>query len=280
VTSNKSRESGVDLVVSFLRSPMMLARDQRAIFQRALPASELADHLRRGSLNLRDNVARIFIAARLAERHDAPLLFAEGWRCHAIARRATGTHHVTGSHMACLLLRMLQRRGLADPRIRVLRKDASRCTLQEVASVQETASSLGGALVLGVAGRACPSRRRAARYFHLRHVMGARVHDCWGELAAWRSVMTREECELALALQPSTPERVREILFEGTNWMLHLVSRAEELLRRPPVPLEVRLAHRLRRDAAPESDSKAGPATGPSLDDRSDALPADSVKGG
>jgi hypothetical protein len=131
VTSNKSRESGVDLVVSFLRSPMMLARDQRAIFQRALPASELADHLRRGSLNLRDNVARIFIAARLAERHDAPLLFAEGWRCHAIARRATGTHHVTGSHMACLLLRMLQRRGLADPRIRVLRKDASRCTLQE-----------------------------------------------------------------------------------------------------------------------------------------------------
>ena len=247
-TSDNNGESDVGLVVSFFRSPVVLAREQRAIFRRALPASEYSDSLRRAPLNLRANVARIFVAARLASRHHAPLLFAEGWRCHAIDRIGAGTCHVTGSYMACLLLKMLQRRRLADPRIRVLRRDTSRCTLEEVAGVQETASAMGASRVIGVAGRACPSRRRAARYFRLHGAVGVRVYDCWRVLGAWSSLMTPEQRDFASALWPSTPERVRETLFEGANWLLHGASRSEWHLRRPAVPLEIRLAHRLRRD--------------------------------
>jgi hypothetical protein len=60
--------------------------------------------------------------------------------------------------------------------------------------------------------------------------------------------MTPEQRAFASALWPSTPERLRETLVEGANWLLHGASRSEGLLRRPAVPLEVRLAHRLRPD--------------------------------
>lgn len=241
-------ESDAGLVVAFFRSPVVLDRDQRAIFRRALTASQHADRLRRASLNTRANLARIYVAARLASRHQAPLLFVEGWRVHAIDRAGTGTRHVTGSRMACLLLKMLQRRRLADPGIRVLRRDASRCTEEEVAAVRETASSMAASRVIGVAGRACPSRRRAARYFHLQGAEGVRVLDCWHLLGEWSPLMTPDQRAFASALRPSTPERLRDTLFEGANWLLHWASRSERLLRRPTVPLEVRLAHRLRRD--------------------------------
>lgn len=247
-TRGDNDDSDVGLVVSFFRSPVVLARDQQAIFRRALSASEYADHLRRAALNTRDNLARIFVAARLASRHRAPLLFVEGWRCHAIDRIGAGPRHVTGSHMACLLLKMLQRRRLADPQLRVLRRDASRCTLEEVAAVLETASAMGASRVIGIAGRSCPSRRRAARYFRLHGAVGVRVLDCWRLLGAWSSLVTPEQRGFASALWPSTPERLRETLVEGANWLLHGTSRSERLLRDPAVPLEVRLAHRLRRD--------------------------------
>ncbi len=249
-TGDNNGESDVGLVVSFFRSPVVLARDQRAIFRRALLASEFSDRLRRAPLNMRANVARIFVAARVASRHHAPLLFAEGWRCHAIDHVGAGTHHVTGSYMACLLLKMLQRRRLADPQIRVLRRDASRCTLEEVACVQQTASPRGAVRVIGVAGRACPSQRRAARYFRLHGVAGVRVYDCWRVLEAWSALMTPEQRDFAAALWPSASERVRETLFEGANWLLHWASWSERYVRRPAVPLEIRLAHRLRRDRA------------------------------
>jgi hypothetical protein len=250
-TAGHDRENGEGhpgLVVPFFHSPMVLAHDQRPIFQRRLTAAQHADHLRRASPTTRANVARIFVAARLASRHRAPLLFVEGWRTHSIARGGPGPHHVTGSRMARLLLKMLQRRGLADRGLRVLRRDASRCTEEEVAAVREAASSLGASRVVSVAGRACPSRRRAARYFRLQGADGARVLDCWRLLGAWRSTMTPDERAFASALAQSAPERLRGALVEGATWLLHWASLAETFLRRPAVSLEVRLAHRLRRD--------------------------------
>ena len=109
---------------------------------------------------------------------------------------------------------------------------------------------MGAARVIGVAGRACPSRRRAARYFRLHGAVGVRVYDCWRLLGEWRSLMTPEQRDFASALRPSAPERVGENLVEGANWLLHWASRSEWYLRRPAVPLEMRLAHRLRRDRA------------------------------
>lgn len=242
------RERDVDLVVPFFHAPVILTNDQRPIFERRLATSQHADHLRRASPTTRANVARIFVAARLASELRAPLLFVEGWRSQAIHRGGARTHHVTGSRMAHLLLKMLQRRGLADSALRVLRKDASRCTEEEVAAVRESASSMGASRVVGVAGRACPSQRRAARYLRLQGADGACVLDCWRLLEAWSSTMTPDERAFASALTQSAPERLRGALVEGASWLLHCASRGETLLRRPAIPLEVRLAHRLRRD--------------------------------
>lgn len=256
VAGDEAAGSGVDLVVSFFRSPVVLARDQRALFRRALPVFEHSDLLRETSLNLRDNVARIFVAARLASRHRAPLLFAEGWRCHVIDQTERDATRVTGSHLACLLLKMLQRRRLADPQLRVVRRDASRCTWEEVACALETASPEGAPRVVGVAGGACPSRRRAARYLRLAGGRGVRVYECWRVLDDWGPRLTPAERALVLALRPSATERVRETVFEGANWLLHWASRAEWSLRRPAIPLEVRLARCLRRDR--EADALGG----------------------
>ena len=241
-------ERDVALVVAFFHSPVVLAREQRALFERGLPASQHAEHVRRTSSVARANLARIFVAARVASLHRAPLLFVEGWRAQAVERGDKGTRHMTGSRMAHLLLRMLQRRRLADPALRVLRRDASRCTEEEVAAVQEHAAFLGASRVVGIAGRACPSRRRAARYFRLQEGHDACVLDGWRQLAAWRSTMTPDERAFAAALAQSAPERLQGALVEGASWLLHLVARAETLLRQPSTALEIRLAHRLRRD--------------------------------
>jgi hypothetical protein len=241
-------ERDVRLVVAFFHSPVVLAREQRALFERGLPASRHAEHVRRASPVARANLARIFVAARVASHHRAPLLFVEGWRAQAVQRGEKGTRHMTGSRMAHLLLRMLQRRKLADPALRVLRRDASRCTEEEVAAVQEDAAFPGASRMVGIAGRACPSRRRAARYFRLQGGHDAYVLDGWRQLGAWRSTMTPEERAFAVALAQSAPERLQGALVEGASWLLHWASRAESLLRQPSIPLEVRLAHRLRRD--------------------------------
>jgi hypothetical protein len=251
-------EPDVAFVISFFRSPVVLAAEQREIFQRDLPTSWHRDRLRTASLNLRDNVARIFVAARLASRHRAPLLFAEGWRCHAIDHGGR-SRHVTGSHMATLILKMLQRRRLADPRIRVLRRNASRCTAEEVESALEVASEVGAPRVVAVAGSACPSRRRVARYLRERGASSAVVYECWRALEQWAPALTWEERELVSALWPSRGERAREALSEGANWLLHWISRSERRLRRAATPLEVRLAHRLRPDAAPPRGARGDP---------------------
>jgi hypothetical protein len=241
-------ERGVGPVVAFFHSPVVLAREQRGLFERGLPASGHAEHVRRASAVARANLARIFVAARVASHHRAPLLFVEGWRAQAVERVDKGTRHMTGSRMAHLLLRMLQRRRLADPALRVLRRDASRCTEEEVAAVQEDAAFLGASRVIGIAGRACPSRRRAARYFRLQGRHDACVLDGWRQLAAWRSTMTPNERAFAAALAQSASERLQGTLVEGASWLVHFASRAETLLRQPSTALEIRLARRLRRD--------------------------------
>ena len=72
--------------------------------------------------------------------------------------------------------------------------------------------------------------------------------DCWRVLGAWSPAMTPDERAFAAALSHSTPERVVGAVVEGVSWLLHWASRAERLLRPSAVALEVRLAHRLRRD--------------------------------
>jgi hypothetical protein len=238
------------LVAPFCHSPTRLSAAQRALFRRDLPAPAFEALLRTTAAPLRQNVARVFAAALLAQRAGATLAFVEGWRCHAIEGPAgRAPRLLTGSRLCRLILRMLQRRGLIAAAVRPVCRNASRCTWDEVQAMAALAPA--DAAIVGIAGFACPSAARARRYLRRAGGRSARVHSPRGVAAALEAGLDPAQRRLLSATRLRLPEAGRLWLFECLNWTLHACSELERRLWGASTPLEQRLAHRLRPDRVP-----------------------------
>ena len=249
------------LVATFCHSPTRLDLHQRALFARALPASDFDALLGTTPVSFRQNVARVFAGALVAGRTGAPLVFVEGWRCHEIACSRGMNRIVTGSTLSHLILRMLQRRDLVSGSIRPVRQNASRCTLDEVQAIVRLVPPETPAItIVGIAGFACPSRLRAGRYLRRATRNATRVYSPREALDAFALPLDPAQQHLLRATRLRASEKLRFGLFEGANWTLHVVSELEAWLRAPALPLEQRLAHRLRGDLT-EDGGGASPQT-------------------
>ncbi len=257
IPSTIPRAAPRHLVATFCHSPTYLSVAHRALFARALPRHAFEALLATTPVAIRQNVARIFAAALVTDRLGATLVFVEGWRCHIIERRrGDQPRPVTGATLSHWLLRLLQRRGLVAATIRPIRRELSRCTLDEVHAIAGFATSVvdAGAVpaddlaIVGIAGFACPSATRADRYLRAATPHPAAALSVPGALARWGFALAPAQRGLLDATRLRPSERVRFAIFEGANWALHVCSEAERWIRRPTVPLERRLAHRLRAD--------------------------------
>lgn len=244
------------LVAPFCHSPMRLRLPHRSLFRRELSQPAFEALLRTAAPEVRQNVGRIFVATLLAERLGATLAFVEGWWCHVVERpRARPPRILTGARLSALLLRLLQRRRLVAGGIRPLRREASRCTVDEV----EALLSLGGRSrprrIVGVAGLACPSALRAHRYLAARTAEARRseAHAPAEALARFGVGLDRAQLGLLRATKLGPWEALWYLAVEGVNWSVHAASELERLVLGTKRPLEQRLAHRFRsdHDAAP-----------------------------
>ncbi len=231
------------LVVPFFRGPARLDLHARALFARGLSDELFARGLRETPAAFRVNVGRVLAAALLAHAEGRRLAFVEGWRANVIeapgGRRA---RVVTGSWLSALILRLLARRALVPPSLRAVRVSISRCTFDEA---RAAASLRADGELVGIAGTACPSARRLARYLRpfapttalTPHAAVARAGRLDARtLGVLRATsLRRGEAGTALAL-------------EGAAWATHLLSQLESRLVATPRALEQRLAERLRLD--------------------------------
>jgi len=251
------------LIAPFCHSPMRLRLAHRALFRRHLPREAFETMLRTTPVEVRQNVRRIFAAAVLAEQLGARLALVEGWRCHEIERpRGRAPRILTGSRVSILLLRLLQRRGLVAPGLRAIRREVSRCTVDEVETMLALLDeSPARAWVLGIAGFSCPSAIRAHRYLRMQCIQRSRrtqrieggvsggVCTPAQALARWgTAALTPAQRGLLDATGLRPLEGLWYLAVEGINWGMHATSTLEALLLRPARPLEQRLAHRLRTD--------------------------------
>jgi hypothetical protein len=189
------------------------------------------------------NVGRVLAAALLAHAEGRRLAFVEGWRVNVIeAPRGRRPRAVTGSWMAALILRLLARRGLVPAALRAARVSVSRCTFDEA---RAAASLRADGELVGIAGTACPSRSRLARY--LRPFAPAAALTPHAALARAGRLDARALGVLgATALHGGEPATA--LALEGAAWATHLLSRLESRLLAPSRALEQRLAARLRHD--------------------------------
>lgn len=232
-------------VIPFFRAPAHLYPRDRKLFSNRIPHAKFLAALRNAPPPVRQNVARVLAAAETAAASGGTLVLVEGWRHNAVHRPNGHVRHVTGSWFCCLLLRALQRRGLTAFRGRVTRINRSRCTREEISA----AASLAPGGLIGIAGSACPSRRRAAHYLRLENMRDAVVRTPSQALDQTGSVLTpeQEQCMEVCRLRGAEP--LSAFLFECVNWAVHVVSRCIELLGgASPLPPEILLARRLRRD--------------------------------
>lgn len=237
------------LVTPFCHSPIRLMASHRRLFERALPRTDFETLLRTTSIQVRQNVARIFVAGLLAEKLDATIAFVEGWRCHQIERTGSARRDMrTGSRMSHLLLRMLQRRGMLNTTLQTIRREASRCTLEEVQALAALGSDPGAGEIVGIAGLCCPSATRAEQYLRATTRIPSRVLTPSKALIRWNLPLNTAQAGLMRATTLSRREVLRAVIVEGANWGIHAVSGIEQALLGSRVPLEVRLARALRQD--------------------------------
>ena len=231
------------LVVPFFRGPTRLDLAARALFARGLSDDAFALGLRKAPATFRVNVGRVLAAAVLALAEDRRLAFVEGWRANVIDRpRGRPAHVVTGSWISALILRLLARRGLVPAHLRAVRVSISRCTFDEA---RASASLRADGELVGVAGTACPSAPRLARY--LRQFTPATALTPHAALARAARVEPRVLAVLrATALGPG--EVGAALALEGAAWATHLLSEMESRVVATPRVLEQRLAQRLRLD--------------------------------
>jgi hypothetical protein len=231
------------LVVPFFRGPMRLDLAARGLFVRGLSDDAFARGLRLTPAAFRVNLGRILGAAALAHAEGRRLAFVEGWRANTIDRlRGRPAQVVTGSWISALILRLLVRRGLVAAHLRAVRQSLSRCTLEEA---RAAAALRADGELIGIAGTACPSAPRLARYLRIFPPATALTPNA--ALARAGRVEPRVLAVLrATALGPG--ETGSALALEGAAWATHLLSEMESRLVAPPRALEQRLAQRLRLD--------------------------------
>jgi hypothetical protein len=251
---------------------MRLRLPHRSLFRRQLARADFETLLGSTAPAVRQNVGRIFVAALVAERLGAPLAFVEGWRCHVIERpRGRPGRLLTGARVSALFLRMLQRRRLVSQDIRPVRREVSRCTLDEVQALvaldagrhhpprprldlEPGATSRARPWpprIVAIAGHACPSAVRARRYLQAHAVHTSEVWAPAQALARFGLGLDPAQSGLLRATDLGWLERLWYLMFEGINWGMHATSELERLVLGARQPLEQRLAHRLRADREP-----------------------------
>jgi hypothetical protein len=247
------------VVAPFFRASVTIGAGERALFARTLDAPSFEEAMRGRHEILRQNLRRLFAAARLAEVRGGDLVLAEGWRSNAIVRAGRPTRFVTGSWLSAVFLRLLRRRRLVGDGLRVRRRDVSRCTWEEARAIREIAA---GTDMVGVSDAPCPSAARARRYLR-----GGRVMT---PAEVWKETSGRGASDahgLWAALQPTRSEALRASLVEAPNWVLHGLSEVVTRSTGLVPPLEVRLARALRPDHSARAISST--ASGFSTDARS-----------
>ena len=242
-----------DVAALFWHSPIHLPAEGRQLFRRDLAAPTFEAAVRAAPVPVRQDIARLLAASLLAERNSGVLICVEGWHHNAVERRHGRPPHVmTGSRFCGLMLRMLKRRGLVDRRLRLVRRDHSVCTMEEVEAIGATAQALHPASrIRAVAGFYCPSAGRADSY--LRQVTAGRGR-AWGPRAALRAAgihLTEAQDGLLRASRLRVPELLAGSLLESINWAVHAVSAIWGFMARSGRPLEVRIARRLRGPRRP-----------------------------
>jgi hypothetical protein len=231
------------LVVPFFRGPTRLDLATRVLFARALSDDAFACALRRAPAAFRVNVGRVLAAALLAHAEARSLAFVEGWRANVIERpHGRPVRVVTGSWVSALILRLLARRGLVPRGTHAVRVSVSRCTFDEA---RAAASLRTAGELLGVAGTACPSARRLARYLRPFAPAGALTPRAALARAGRRDPRTLAVLHAA-GLGPA--DAVAALALEGAAWSTHWLSELESRLVTTPSPLEQRLARLLRPD--------------------------------
>jgi hypothetical protein len=231
---------GLFLVAPFYRASVTVTPRSRILFARDLPDSRFCDLLLVEGEVFRQNLRRLFAAARLAAANDGRLLLVEGFRGNRILRTGRGSRYVSGSWVFALMQRLLERRGLIAPLPRALRKEISRCTSEEASAIAD----IGGAGVVGIAGTPCPSAARARRYLTARLPQSQVLTP---ERALGTEALPPRLEQFWQATAPRRGEAWLGAVYEAPNWALHALSSLTGRLLSPP-PLEVRLAHRLRVD--------------------------------
>ena len=246
-----------DVAALFWHSPIHLPASGRQLFRRDLAAPAFEAAVRAAPIPVRQDIARLLAAALLAERGPGVILCVEGWHHNAVERPFGRAPHVmTGSRFCGLLLRMLQRRGLAARRLRLLRRDHSVCTLEEVEAMWSAARQRRPEPRLtAVAGFYCPSAGRADAYLRRATAGRGRAYRPGEALRRAGIALTPEQQRLLDASRLSAGEAARGVVLEAINWSVHAVSAVWHAVDRSGRPLEVRMARRLRgpRQEAPTS---------------------------
>jgi hypothetical protein len=229
------------LIAPFFRASLTIGPSERPLFARSLPVADFHRRLQGGDEILRQNLRRLFAAARLAEATGGRLALVEGFRGNRITRRSGRERFVTGSWLLAVMLRALQRRGLVGAG-RPLRTNVSRCTAEEAEGI---AALAGGNTVIGVTSLPCPSARRAHRYL-ARVLPGASVVTPAQALAR-TAPLSPQQAAFWDATAPRGRERWLAPVVEAPNWGVHVLSEAARALF-PGPSLERRLARALRPD--------------------------------
>jgi hypothetical protein len=231
------------LVVPFFRGPTRLDLPARALFARGLADDAFVRGLRQTPAAFRVNVGRVLAAAALAHAEQRRLALVEGWRANVVERPGgRAARFVTGSWISALIVRLLARRGLIPAHPRPVRLSLSRCTLDEA---RAAASIRAGGELVGVAGAACPSAARLARY--LRPLGSATALTPHAALARAGCLGPATLAVLhATALRPA--EACTALALESAAWATHVLSELESRIVARPHALEQRLARRLRVD--------------------------------
>ena len=215
------------IVLPFFRASVRLQEEQAPLFEPALPHQEFLTHLRGAPLPFRHNIQRVLVACETALHEQASIALAEGWLSN---RMEAEGDLCTGAEVSERMIQLLQSRGLTDFTGEIHRLDESCCTWQEVQTVHR---AFPQAHVIGVSSSPNPSATRARRV--LKKVRGP-------------SADVRSTCHLGTAQQEVFDACAVSSgwITETINWMVHGLSEIERELLKPEVPLEMRLAMRLR----------------------------------
>jgi hypothetical protein len=217
------------VVLPFFRASVQLEVRDRALFNYAMSDDEFLTTLKRSPITFRHNLQRLLVASIVAQEHQADLVLMEGWKSNHL--KPNGNPY-TGSAIASVMLRLLQRRSLTAFAGTVHRRNISCCTWQEILAVQK---EFPGRPIFGVSSSPCPSAKRAGRYLRL----------IVGEPSRMQRKLPTMTPKQQAVYDCCTPGGVGFIP-EAINWGVHGISELHRFITRTTIPLEMRLAIKLR----------------------------------